>query len=206
MLKILGRNNSVNVIKVLWCAAELGLNFDRTDIGGAFGGNDQPEYLAKNPMGRVPTVEDGDLVLWESQAIVRYLAATHGIGTLWPEDPGERALSDLWMDWYTAHLHPPMTTIFWGLVRTAEADRDNDAIVAAKVEAGKLWSVLDQHLEGCGFVNGDQLTIGDFPVGAAAFRYYSLVEERPAVPNLDRWYAALGERPAYHKHVMNPLS
>ena len=206
MLKIWGRNNSVNVIKVLWCAAELGLDFDRTDIGGAFGGNDQPEYLAKNPMGRVPTVEDGDLILWESQAIVRYLAATHGIGTLWPEDPGERALSDLWMDWYTAHLHPPMTTIFWGLVRTAEANRDNDAIAAATVEAGKLWSVLDQHLKGGGFVNGDQLTIGDFPVGAAAFRYYSLVEERPAMPNLDRWYAALGERPAYRKHVMNPLS
>ena len=206
MLKIWGRNNSVNVIKVLWCAAELGLDFDRADIGGAFGGNDQPEYLAKNPMGRVPTVEDGDLVLWESQAIVRYLAATHGIGTLWPEDPGERALSDLWMDWYTAHLHPPMTTIFWGLVRTVEANRDNNAIAAAKVEAGKLWSVLDQHLEGRDFVNGRQLTIGDFPAGAAAFRYYSLVEERPAMPNLDRWYAALGERPAYRTHVMNPLS
>ena len=206
MLKILGRNNSVNVIKVLWCAAELGLDFDRADIGGVFGGNDQPEYLAKNPMGRVPTVEDGDLVLWESQAIVRYLAATHGIGTLWPEDPGERALSDLWMDWYTAHLHPPMTTIFWGLVRTVEANRDNDAIAAAKVEAGKLWSVLDQHLEGRDFVNGRQLTIGDFPAGAAAFRYYSLVEERPTMPNLDRWYAALCEMPAYRKHVMNPLS
>ena len=206
MLKILGRNNSVNVIKVLWCAAELGLDFVRTDIGGAFGGNDQPEYLAKNPMGRVPTVEDGDLILWESQAIVRYLAATHGIGTLWPEDPGERALSDLWMDWYTAHLHPSMTTLFWGLVRTVEANRDNDAIAAAKVEAGKLWSVLDQHLEGRDFVNGRQLTIGDFPAGAAAFRYYSLVEERPAMPNLDRWYAALGEMPAYRKHVMNPLS
>tara|TARA_B100000676_G_scaffold236740_1_gene236691 strand:- start:693 stop:1313 length:621 start_codon:yes stop_codon:yes gene_type:complete len=206
MLKVLGRNNSVNVIKVLWCAAELGLDFIRTDIGGAFGGNDQPEYLAKNPMGRVPTVEDGDLILWESQAIVRYLAATHGIGTLWPEDPGERALSDLWMDWYTAHLHPPMTTIFWGLVRTVEANRDNNAIAAAKVDAGKLWSVLDQHLEGRDFVNGRQLTIGDFPAGAAAFRYYSLVEERPAMPNLDRWYAALGEMPAYRKHVMNPLS
>ena len=206
MLKILGRNNSVNVIKVLWCAAELGLDFVRTDIGGAFGGNDQPEYLAKNPMGRVPTVEDGDLILWESQAIVRYLAATHGIGTLWPEDPGERALSDLWMDWYTAHLHPPMTTIFWGLVRTVEANRDNDAIAAAKVEAGKLWSVLDQHLEGRDFVIGGRLTIGDFPAGAAAFRYYSLVEERPTMPNLDRWYAALGEMPAYRKHVMNPLS
>ena len=206
MLKVLGRNNSVNVIKVLWCAAELGLDFIRTDIGGAFGGNDQPEYLAKNPMGRVPTIEDGDLILWESQAIVRYLAATHGIGTLWPEDPGERALSDLWMDWYTAHLHPPMTTIFWGLVRTVEANRDNNAIAAAKVDAGKLWSVLDQHLEGRDFVNGRQLTIGDFPAGAAAFRYYSLVEERPAMPNLDRWYAALGEMPAYRKHVMNPLS
>lgn len=206
MLKVLGRNNSINVIKVLWCATELGLDFDRTDIGGAFGGNDQPDYLAKNPMGRVPTVEDGDLILWESQAIVRYLAATHGVGTLWPEDPGERALSDLWMDWYTAHLHPPMTTIFWGLVRTPDADRDNDAIAAAMTEAGKLWSVLDKHLEGRNFVNGEQLTIGDIPAGAAAFRYYSLVDARPTMPNLDRWYATLGERPAYRTHVMNPLS
>lgn len=206
MLKILGRNNSVNVIKVLWCAAELGLDFERTDIGGAFGGNDQPEYLAKNPMGRVPTIEDDGHILWESQAIVRYLAAKHGVGTLWPEDPGERAKSDLWMDWYTAHLHPSMTTVFWQLVRTAEADRDHDAIAAAKVEAGKHWSILDRHLEGRAFVNGDALTIGDFPAGAAAFRYYSLVEDRPAMPNLDRWYAALGERPAYRTHAMNPLS
>jgi glutathione S-transferase len=206
MLKILGRKNSVNVIKVLWCASELGLEYDRTDIGGAFGGNDQPEYLAKNPMGRVPTIEDDGLVLWESQTIVRYLAAKHGVGTLWAEDPGERALSEIWMDWYTGHLHAPMTTIFWGLVRTPEADRDMDAIAKAAVEAGKLWSVLDQHLEGKAFVNGDRLTVGDIPAGAAAFRYYSLVDERPAMPNLDRWYASLGERPAYKTHAMNPLS
>ncbi|MEE2689735.1 MAG: glutathione S-transferase family protein [Pseudomonadota bacterium] len=206
MLKILGRSNSINVIKVLWCAAELDLDFERTDIGGAFGGNDRPEYIAKNPMGRVPTIEVGDFFLWESQAIVRYLSATHGAGTLWPTDPRERAMSDLWMDWYTAHLHPPMTTIFWGLVRTPEADRDPDAIAAAEIEAGKLWSILDRHLGGRAFVNGERLTIGDIPAGAAAFRYYSLVEDRPALPNLDKWYASLRERPPYRTHVMKPLS
>lgn len=206
MLKILGRNNSVNVIKVLWCAAELGLSFDRTDIGGAFGGNDQPDYLAKNPMGRVPTIDDNGLILWESQTIVRYLAAKHGIGTLWPEDFGERAKSEIWMDWYAGHLHVPMTTIFWGLVRTAEAARDNDAIARAMEEAGALWSVLDRELKGKGFVHGEQLTVGDIPVGAAAFRYYSLVGDRPVMPNLDRWYASLSERPGYKLHAMNPLS
>lgn len=206
MLKILGRNNSVNVIKVLWCAEELGVPFERTDIGGAFGGNDQPDYLAKNPMGRVPTIIDDGLVLWESQTIVRYLAAKHGIGTLASADLGEQAKSEIWMDWYTGHLHAPMTTIFWGLVRTTEADRDLAAIAKAKEEAGALWSILDRHLEGQDYVNGSQLTVGDIPVGAAAFRYYSLVDERPAMPNLDRWYATLGGRPAYKTHAMNPLS
>ena len=133
-------------------------------------------------MGRVPAVEVDGHILWESQAIVRYLAAKHGIGTLMPEDLGERAKSDLWMDWYTAHLHPSMTTIFWGLVRTPEAVRNNDAIEAAKVEAGQMWSILDQHLAGREYVAGDSLTIGDIPAGAAAFRYYTLVEERPAMP------------------------
>lgn len=206
MLKILGRDNSINVIKVLWCAAELGLEFEREDIGGAFGGNDQPAYLAKNPMGRVPTIEDDGLILWESQTIVRYLAAKHGAGTLWPVDPGGRAKCEIWMDWYISHVHAPMTTIFWGLVRTPLEDRDNEAIAKAMDEANRLWSVLDKHLADKPFVGGDQLTIGDIPVGAAAFRYYSLVDERPFMPNLDRWYAALGDRPAYSTYAMNPLN
>ncbi len=206
MLKILGRNNSVNVIKALWCATELGLEFERVDIGGAFGGNDQPEYLAKNPMGRVPTIEDGDLVLWESHSIVRYLAATYGVGSLWLEDAGARAKSELWMDWYAGHLHAPMTTIFWNLVRHAPKDRDMPAVEAAIGEANDLWGILDAHLADRIFVAGDTLTTGDFPVGAAAFRYYSLVEDRPDMPYLDRWYAALGERAPYRTHAMNPLS
>ncbi len=206
MMRILGRNNSVNVIKVLWCATELGLEFERADIGGAFGGNDEPEYLLKNPMGRVPTIEVDGHIMWESQAIVRYLAARHGIGSLMPEDLAERAKSDLWMDWYTAHLHTSMTTIFWGLVRTPEAKRDNDAINDAKIEAGKMWSVLDKHLAGRNFVGGKTLTMGDIPAGAAAFRYYTLVDDRPTMPHLDRWYASLGERTPYKTHAMNPLS
>ena len=206
MLKIFGRKNSVNVIKVLWCATELGLKFERTDIGGPYGGNDQPDYLAKNPMGRVPTIEDHGLILWESHSIVRYLGAKYGDGSLYPNEHGERSKSELWMDWYSSHLNPLMTTIFWGLVRTGETDRDNEAISRAVEEAGCLWVILDQHLKGTRFVGGDRLTIGDIPVGAAAFRYYTLVKERPDLPNLDRWYADLSERPAYEIHAMTPLS
>ena len=206
MLRILGRNNSINVIKVLWCAAELGLDFERVDVGGAFGGNDKADYLAKNPMGRVPTIEDDGLILWESQTIVRYLAAKHGVGTLWLSDHGKRAKAEIWMDWYISHVHAPMTTVFWGLVRTKEADRDMAAIGKAIKEANDLWSLLDKHLADKAFVGGDALTTGDIPVGAAAFRYYSLVEDRPSMPNLDRWYASLGERPAYRTHAMNPLT
>ena len=206
MLKIHGRKNSINVIKVLWCVGELDLEYERIDIGGAFGGNDQPEYLAKNPMGRVPTIEEDGLILWESQSIVRYLAAKHGVGTLYPEDPGQRAKGEIWMDWYVAHLHPSMTKMFWGLVRTAVDERDEDGIASAIEEAGEHWSILNDHLKDKGFVGGDKLTIGDIPVGAAAFRYYELVKERPNMPNLDRWYASLSERSAYRTHAMNPLS
>ena len=206
MLRILGRKNSINVIKVLWCADELGLDVERVDVGGAFGGNDQPDYLAKNPMGRVPTIEDGDVVLWESHTIVRYLAEKHGLGTLWPADPSERAKSGIWMDWYLGHLHAPMTPIFWNLVRTAPEDRDMDAVAAAIEEGKQLWSVLDRHLEGRDYVAGDQLTMGDIPVGAAAFRWYTLAEDRPATPNLDAWYERLQGRAAYATHAMNELT
>ena len=206
MLRILGRKNSINVIKVLWCAAELGLDFERVDVGGAFGGNDQPDYLAKNPMGRVPTIEDGDVVLWESHTIVRYLAEKHGAGTLWPADPAERAKSGIWMDWYLGHLHPPMTPIFWNLVRTAPEDRDMAAVAAAIEEGKRLWSILDGHLAGRDYVAGDRLTIGDIPVGAAAFRWYTLAEGRPAMKNLDAWYRRLQGREAYATHAMNELT
>ena len=206
MLRVWGRNNSINVQKVMWAVGELGLAHERIDAGGAFGGLDTPEYGRLNPNRRVPTVEDGDVVVWESNACVRYLAARYGAGTLWPEDPGRRARADMWMDWQGSTLLPDMTVVFWGLIRTPEAERDHAKIAAAVERLGTTWRILDEHLASRRFVAGEALTIGDIPVGAGCYRYYGLPIERPALPNLAAWYGRLKERAPFREHVMLPLT
>ena len=130
MLKIYGRRTSGNVMKPLWLADELGLEYEQIDIGGPFGGNDQPEYLAINPMGLVPTIDDDGFVMWESNAITRYLAAKYGQGTLWPDDPRARATAYTWMDWKLTAINAMMRPIFWGYVRTRPEDREMAEIAA----------------------------------------------------------------------------
>ena len=206
MLKILGRKTSSNVMEVLWLCAELGIEYDREDIGGPFGGNDTPEYLAKNPNGLIPTIEDDGLVLWESNAILRYLAGKHGAGNpIWPADLRARAEADKWMDWQLSTIGPQITPIFWNLVRTPEPERDMDAVAAAIKLGHKVWGILDTQLAGRSFVAGDDFTLGDIPAGIHAFRWFSLVDDRPPMPNLEAWYGRLQERPAYREHCMNPL-
>lgn len=211
MITVWGRANSVNVQEVMWTAAEIGLEVDRKDVGGAFGGNDTPEYLAMNPNGRVPTLQHGDLTMWESNAIVRYLCAQYSPGNLWPEDPATRATLDMWMDWKKTTIMGPMTIVFWGLVRTPEADRDMAAIAAAQRESASLYARLDQWLETRDFVGGDDLTMGDISAGAMAYRFFNLVldplaDELDDLPNLRAWYNRLRERAAYRDHVMLPLT
>ncbi len=206
MLTVWGRPNSINVQIVMWTAAELGLEVDRKDVGGAFGGLDTPEYLAMNPNGRIPTLQDGDLTIWESNACARYLAAKYGTGSLWPEDPAQRAKADMWMDWKKTSLAGPMTTVFWGLVRTPEAERDMTAINAAAQTSQTLYAMLDKWLAGKDFVLGDSLTIGDIPAGAMAYRFMELVKDRPSMPNLEAWYGRLTSRQAYRDHVMLPIT
>ena len=206
MITIWGRANSVNVQETMWVSAEIGLEVDRRDVGGAFGYVDTPEYKAMNPNSRVPTLQDGDLTLWESNAIVRYLSAKYAAGSLWPEDPVERAHGDMWMDWKKTTLMGPMTIVFWGLVRTPEAERDMAAIEKASAEAATLYGYLDDWLEGRDFVLGDHLTIGDISVGSMAYRFMNLVPDRPSMPNLEAWYERLSSRPAYQTHVMLPLT
>lgn len=206
MLTVWGRPNSINVQIVMWTAAELGLDVSRKDVGGAFGGLDSPDYRKMNPNGRIPTLQDGDLTIWESNACARYLAAKYGPGTLWPEDPAERAMADMWMDWKKTSLMGPMTTLFWGLVRTPEAERDHAAIEAAAETARNLYALLDDWLEGKDFVLGDRLTIGDLSAGAMAYRFMNLVTKRPPMPNLEAWYERLSGRPAYREHVMLPIT
>ncbi len=205
MLKIIGRVTSGNVMKPLWLADEIGLEYEQIDIGGPFGGNDTPEYLAMNPMGLVPTIDDDGFIMWESNAITRYLAAKHAKGTLYPDDPQARATADTWMDWKLNAVNPFMRAIFWGLVRTKPEDRNQDEIDAGIKQGCKFWGMLDTHLEGRDYIAGDQLTMGDIPLGPQAFRWFELVEDRPSMPNLEAWYQRLTERPAFRKRCMNPL-
>jgi glutathione S-transferase len=206
MLRIWGRVNSINVQKVMWTVGELGLAHQRIDAGGAFGGLDTPEYGGLNPNRKVPTIDDDGTVLWESNACVRYLAARYGAGRLWPEDVERRGRTDLWMDWQQTALLPDMGVVFWGLIRTPEAQRDQAAIKASAERLGAIWRVLDQHLATRRFVTGDALTMGDIPVGAACYRYFGLPIARPELPHLEAWHERLTERPAYREHVMLPIT
>lgn len=206
MLKIWGRANSINVQKVMWAVGELGLQHERVDVGLGHGGLDTNAYAAINPNRRVPTIEDGSFALWESNVIVRYLAAKHDPGGLSPEELEARAVADQWMDWQQTTLSPDMRTIFWGLVRTEPAKRDRTAIDAAVKSLKSLWGRLNQHLEGRSYVVGDHFTMGDIPVGAMFHRYRALGVERGPDDNLAGWYERLKQRASYRAHVMLPLS
>ena len=140
MLKIIGRRTSGNVMKPLWAADELGLEYEQVDVGGKFGGNDTPEYLAMNPMGLVPTLVDGDFTMFESNAITRYIAQKYGQGSLWPDDPHARATADTWMDWKLNVVNSFMRIVFWGLVRTKPEDRDLNQIKAGIEQGCKFCS------------------------------------------------------------------
>jgi glutathione S-transferase len=206
MLKIWGRSNSINVQKVLWCCAELDLPFERIDVGGPFGGTDDPKYLALNPNGLIPTITENGFVLWESNAIVRYLAAKHGVGTLWPEDLTVRADADRWMDWQLATLWASMRPVFIGLIRTPPEERNRASIEAFRRKTVEAWSILDAHLSDRAYVAGSSFTMGDIPLGVTVYRWLQLSVERPPMHNMRAWYERLSERPAYSTHVMVPLS
>ena len=202
MIEVFGRANSVNVQKVLWCLGELGLPFERHDVGGRYGGNREPEFLARNPTGLVPMVSDDGLDLWESNTIVRYLAARYGVGSLWSEDPGARALSERWMDFQLGTVFPAFKGALLGLVRTPEEDRDPQSIAASARATNDVLEVLDAELADRAFVAGDTLTVGDVALGPTVYRWLNLEIERSALANLEAWHDRLSKRPAYREHVM----
>jgi glutathione S-transferase len=206
MLRIWGRANSSNVQKVMWCCGELSLAHELINAGGRFGVVDTPEYRRLNPNGLVPTIEDDGFVLWESNAIVRYLAGRHGAGGLCPDEPTVRAAADRWMDWQVTTVLPPIGVIFWGLVRTPPEKRDMAAIREAAATAGEAWRIFDTNLADQAYAVGDTLTMGDIPLGIMAYRWYNLDVERAELPNLRAWYDRLAARPAFREHVMLPLT
>jgi glutathione S-transferase len=206
MLKIFGRKDSINVMKVLWLCEELSLPFERLDVGGVFAFKNAREYLRVNPNGRVPTIDDDGFILWESNVIVRYLASTYGEGRLLPEGKA-RWVGEQWMDWQQTTLLPPMRAVFWQLVRTPLDKRDMAAVQEAHKSLLTLWPMLDDHLSRSVFVAGNQFTMADIPVGCMAYRWYAFEGiERPNLRHMDRWWDRLKQRPGYQKHLTLPLT
>ena len=205
MLEIWGRKNSSNVIPVMWTVGELGLEHIRHNIGGTFGGLDSEEYGQMNPNRLVPTINDSGLVLWESNAIIRYLAFQYGKGTLWPQDTAQLAIADQWMEWMKTTAFPQLFPVFFQMVRTASQDRDTELIERKARSLSKALQILDHWLSDRSYITGETLTMGDIPVGAMAYRYYNLDIEHPDLPHMQSWYQRLCERPAYQRHVMIPF-
>jgi glutathione S-transferase len=208
-LTIWGRPNSVNVQKVLWCLAELDVPFERIDAGMQFGRNTESDYLAMNPNGRVPTLVEGDFVLWESNSIMRYLCLAHGPqSSIYPHEPRQRAAVDRWLDWTLSTVQPIERPVFWGLVRTPPAERDMLALQkAADAVAEVVWKTLDRQLATRRYVEGDAFTLADIALGAYARRWFGIEGvEKPGLPQLVRWFASLEGRPGFVRYVAPPLS
>jgi glutathione S-transferase len=206
MLTIWGRVSSLNVQKVLWFADELALDYRHVSVGGADGGLDAPEFLARNPHGRIPVIEDGKTSVWESHTILRYLAARYRDGRFWSDDPAARTLPERWMDWAQTALQPDfLGGVFWGYFRTPEALRDAKAIRASLGRRAAHFHLLDRVLSNQDYLGGQSLTLADMPAGALLYRYFELDIERPETPHVAAWYRRLRERPAYRSRVMVPF-
>jgi glutathione S-transferase len=206
MLRVWGRRSSFNVQKVMWLVDELNLPHEHVDLGGKFGGLDDPAFLAMNPHGRVPVIRDGDAIVWESHTILRYLAARYGGGRFWSDDPVERARVEGWMDWSQTALQPDfLVGVFWGFFRTPEDKRNWPAIRAALARCAVDFSKLDRLLEGRSFLLGETLSLADVTAGTSLYRYFELEIERPSLPQVERWYRALQLRAAFRQHVMIPF-
>jgi len=210
MLTIWGRVNSINVQKVLWTVHELGLPFARIDAGGAFGVTDTADYARMNPNRTVPTINDDGFVLWESNAITRYLAARHGAGKLWPEDLRQRADVDRWMDWQATEFYAVMRNAFLELVRKPESERNAERIATSVKLSNQRAQVLEAALTGRTWLTGDALTLADISVGCAAHRWLLLPVtqplDRPDTPNITDWMTRLRARPAAQKVLPLALS
>lgn len=205
MITVWGRRSSINVQKVLWALAETGVEFERETVGGSFGGNDTKEFRKLNPMGLVPVVRDGRLVMFESNAILRYVARRYGRGTLAPRGNKALAMAEQWVEWTATTLSVPVGTIFWNKVRLPPEQYDAEAVKQGQKQAAAYFKMANRLLGKRPFVAGRHFSYGDIPLGALFWRYHSVVPDRPAFPNVDRWFASLMERKAYQDWVMVPV-
>ena len=205
MLRALGRHTSYNVQKVLWTLDELGVDYEHTNLGGPYGGLDTPEFGALNPNHKVPVLDDDGVVIWESHAILRYLAAKYGCGTLWPEDPAERSHADRWIDWAQAQLLPAFIGLFWGYYRTPAPDRDAAANKRLQRQCERAFDLLDTQLANRPFLAGQTFTMGDIPAGTSLYRYFEMGLDVKRPHNVIAWYERLQQRQPFRGNIMDPF-
>jgi glutathione S-transferase len=204
MLTVWGRKTSSNVQALMWCIEELNLAYDRHDIGHIYGGNDTAEFLAMNPNGTIPVIKDGDgEPIWETGAILRYLANRYGHAPFWPQELKIRTQIDQWAEWAKLNVALNFTSpIFWRVVRTAPKDRDPVAIKAAINLLSKYLDIAEVQLASHHFLAGDVFTIADIQFGHILYRYFDIDIVRPEKLLLRRYYNSLAARPAFREHVM----
>ena len=206
MMTVLGRRSSFNVQKVTWLLDELDYPHRHIELGGAFGGLDTPEFRLMNPHGKVPVLKDGDHVVWESHAILRYLAARYGGEAWWSDDPRIRSKADQWVDWSQTVLQNSFINgVFWGFYRTPEAERDETAIARSVEDCAAHFRLIDTILGQSPYMLGEALSLADIPIGTHLYRYFELDIERPDIPNVAAYYERLQARPGYVKNVMVPF-
>ncbi len=204
-LTLWGRLSSCNVQKAVWLLEELKLPYDHIPAGGDAGGLDEPAYRAMNPHGKVPTLKDGDTVVWESEAILRYLAARYGAPDFWSDDPAERAAVDQWLAWTAAALYRDWIDLFWRLVRTPPERQDAALIEGHRRRTVERYAFLDDQLAARPYIAGESLSLADIAAGMTLYRWYEMPIERPRLPQVEAWYARLRKRPAYRKAVCLPF-
>jgi glutathione S-transferase len=205
-----GRNTSSNVQKPMWLFEELGINYERIDIGGSYGKNNEPEYLKLNPNGLVPTLDDNGFILWESNSITRYIASKYRAESMYPGDLKRRADIERWMDWGIS-LSNAFNKAFVGILRTAPEKRDLTQILASCRATETALRVLNTQLQDRDWICGDHFTLADIAIGINCYRWYrvpfsAVGFEIPKLANLEAWFERLQARPAYQKVVMITIS
>lgn len=203
MIKVWGRESSSNVQAVMWCLAELNLDYSRLDAGFTYGVVDTQEYRAMNPNGRVPTLQDGDNTpIWESGAILRYLGNQYGDDPFWPSDPVERVRVDQWAEWAKINIALEFTSpVFWRVVRTPIGRRDQDAIDSAVSYLSRNLAIAEEQLSENLYLAGNDFSLADVQFAHTLYRYFDIDIERKRLPNLERYYSMISERVAFQQHV-----
>lgn len=203
-MQILGRTSSINVRKVLWTCDEIGLTYEREDWGAGFQATSAPEFLALNPNAQIPVIRDGDFIMWESNAIIRYLANRYGNDALYPSDPLRRARVDQWIDWQSSELNRAWGYAFMALVRKSDAYKDADQVASSITNWTRCMRILDQQLLSTGgFVASEAFTLADIPIGLSVQRWMATPFEHPVLPAVQAYYERLSTRAAYQQHGNN---